>query len=131
MDVAPWIPDDFWREWRSVVKQTRPDAVTVAETWFDASKFFLGDEFDSTMNYIFRDAVLAYANGGDAQLMVANLEEMREAYPPADVLRADEPAVHARHRALAGHLRRRRRQGHARAGRAGEAEAAAGRVSSR
>ena len=82
MDVAPWVPDDFWREWRSVVKQTKPDAVTVAETWFDASKFFLGDEFDSTMNYIFRDAVLAYANGGDAQLMVANLEEMREAYPP-------------------------------------------------
>ena len=82
MDVAPWVPDDFWREWRSVVKQTKPDAVTVAETWFDASKFFLGDEFDSTMNYIFRDAVLAYANGGDAQLMAANLEEMREAYPP-------------------------------------------------
>jgi cyclomaltodextrinase len=82
MDVAPWVPDDFWREWRSVVKQTKPDALTVAETWFDASKFFLGDEFDSTMNYIFRDAVLDYANGGDAQLMVANLEEMREAYPP-------------------------------------------------
>jgi glycosidase len=82
MDVAPWVPDDFWREWREVVKHTKPDAVTVAETWFDASKFFLGDEFDSTMNYIFRDAVLNYANGGDARLMVANLEEMREAYPP-------------------------------------------------
>ena len=82
MDVAPWVPDDFWREWRSVVKQTRPDALTVAETWFDSSKFFLGDEFDSTMNYIFRNAVLDYANGGDAALMVANLEQMREAYPP-------------------------------------------------
>jgi glycosidase len=82
MDVAPWVPDDFWREWRSVVKQTRPDALTVAETWFDSSKFFLGDEFDSTMNYIFRNAVLDYANGGDATVMVANLEQMREAYPP-------------------------------------------------
>ena len=82
MDVAPWVPDDFWREWRTVVKQTRPDALTVSETWFDASKFFLGDEFDSTMNYIFRNAVLDYANGGDAHLMVANLELMREAYPP-------------------------------------------------
>ena len=82
MDVAPWVPDDFWREWRSVVKQTRPDALTIAETWFDSSKFFLGDEFDSTMNYIFRNAVLDYANGGDATLMVANLEQMREAYPP-------------------------------------------------
>ena len=82
MDVAPWVPDDFWREWRSVVKRTKPDALTVAETWFDASKFFLGDEFDSTMNYIFRNAVLDYANGGDAHLMTANLELMREAYPP-------------------------------------------------
>ena len=36
MDVAPWVPDDFWREWRQAVKQTRPDAITIAETWFDA-----------------------------------------------------------------------------------------------
>ena len=82
MDVAPWVPDDFWREWRTVVKQTKADALTVSETWFDASKFFLGDEFDSTMNYIFRNALLDYANGGDARLMTANLELMREAYPP-------------------------------------------------
>ena len=82
MDVAPWVPDDFWREWRTVVKQTRPDALTVSEVWWDASKFFLGDEFDSTMNYIFRNALLDYANGGDARLMAANLELMRESYPP-------------------------------------------------
>jgi cyclomaltodextrinase / maltogenic alpha-amylase / neopullulanase len=82
MDVAPWVPDDFWRQWRTVVKQAKPDALTISETWFDASKFFLGDEFDSTMNYIFRDAVLDYANGGDAHKLAANLEEMREAYPP-------------------------------------------------
>ena len=82
MDVAPWVPDDFWREWRIAVKRAKPDAITVSEAWWDASKFFLGDEFDSTMNYIFRNAVLDYANGGDARVMVANLEEMREAYPP-------------------------------------------------
>jgi cyclomaltodextrinase len=82
MDVAPWVPDDFWREWRKVVKQAKPDAITVSETWWDASKFLLGDEFDSTMNYIFRDAVLDWANGGDARRMMANLEHVREAYPP-------------------------------------------------
>ena len=82
MDVAPWVPDDFWREWRTAVKHAKPDAITVSETWWDASKFFLGDEFDSTMNYIFRNAVLDYANGGDARTMVANLELMRESYPP-------------------------------------------------
>jgi glycosidase len=82
MDVAPWVSDDFWRGWRAAVKAHRPDAITVAETWFDASKYFLGDMFDSTMNYIFRNAVLDYAAGGPAQAMVGNLEHLREAYPP-------------------------------------------------
>ncbi|WP_347260832.1 alpha-amylase family glycosyl hydrolase [Rudaea sp.] len=82
MDVAPWVPDDFWREWRTAVKTAKPDAVTVAETFFDASKFFLGDEFDSTMNYIFRSSVVAYANGAKASDVWRNIELMRENYPP-------------------------------------------------
>jgi glycosidase len=82
MDVAPWVPDDFWREWRAAIKAHRPDAITIAETWFDAAKYFLGDSFDSTMNYIFRNTVLAYAAGGDARRLVHNLELMREHYPP-------------------------------------------------
>ena len=82
MDVAPWVPDDFWREWRKAVKTHRPDAVTVAETWFDASKHLLGDMFDSTMNYIFRNAVLDYVAGGKTAELVRNLEQVREAYPP-------------------------------------------------
>ena len=95
MDVAPWVPDDFWREWRQVVKQTDPQAITIAETWFDASKHLLGDMFDSTMNYIFRSAVLDYANGGPAQALVPPLELLREAYP--------EPAQHALMNLLSSH----------------------------
>lgn len=82
MDVAPWVPDDFWREWRQVVKVTNPDALTVAETWFDASKHLLGDTFDSTMNYIFRNAVLDYAGGAKASEIYRHIELMRESYPP-------------------------------------------------
>jgi len=82
MDVAPWVPDDFWREWRAAVKAQDPQAITVAETWFDASKYFVGDMFDSTMNYIFRNSLLDYANGGDARASYRNLEMMRENYPP-------------------------------------------------
>jgi glycosidase len=82
MDVAPWVPDDFWREWRAAVKQHRADALTVAETQFEAAKYFLGDEFDSTMNYIFRNAVEAYANGASARIVYSNIELMRENYPP-------------------------------------------------
>ncbi|MFO1495486.1 MAG: glycoside hydrolase family 13 protein [Lysobacterales bacterium] len=82
MDVAPWVPDDFWRAWRRAVKTHRPDALTVAETWFDASKYFLGDTFDSTMNYIVRNTLIEYAAGGDARKLYPNIEHMREAYPP-------------------------------------------------
>jgi len=82
MDVAPWVPDDFWREWRTAIRAHRPDALLVAETWFDASKFFLGDSFDATMNYIFRNAVLDYAAGKDAATAYRHLEFLREAYPP-------------------------------------------------
>ena len=74
MDVAPWVSDEFWREWRTSIKAHRPDALTVAETWFDSSKYFLGDEFDSTMNYIFRNAVIDYASGRNAK---AGLPEHR------------------------------------------------------
>ena len=82
MDVAPWVSDDFWREWRKVVKQQKPDAMTIAETWFDASKYLLGDTFDSVMNYIFRNTILDYAAGGKANALYHNIELMREAYPP-------------------------------------------------
>ncbi len=81
MDVAPWVPDDFWREWRAAIKAHRPDAITISEAWFDSAKYFLGDMFDSTMNYIFRNAVQEYAMGGDARKLYANLELIREQYP--------------------------------------------------
>ncbi|WP_377156151.1 glycoside hydrolase family 13 protein [Roseateles sp. UC29_93] len=81
MDVAPWVPDDFWRAWRVAVKRHQPGALTIAETWFDASKFFLGDTFDATMNYIFRNAVLDYAAGAPADRVYQNLELLRESYP--------------------------------------------------
>jgi glycosidase len=82
MDVVPWIADDFWRDWRAAIKKHTPDALTVAETQFESSKYFLGDEFDSTMNYIFRDAAQAYAAGADARTSYRNIELMRELYPP-------------------------------------------------
>ncbi len=95
MDVAPWVPDDFWREWRSAIKAHQPDALTLAETWFDASKYFLGDMFDSAMNYIFRSAVLDCAAGGHAAVLASNLEHLREAYPPQ--------ALHAMMNLLSSH----------------------------
>ncbi len=85
MDVAPWVPDDFWRAWRPAVKAHDPNALTIAEVWFDASKYLLGDAFDGTMNYIFRNAALDIAAGGNVATAYRNIELMRELYPPASL----------------------------------------------
>lgn len=87
MDVAPWVPDAYWREWRSAVKATKPNAMTIAETWFDASKYLLGDMFDGTMNYIFRNTAIDIASGGNAAANYRNIELIREMYP-AQAMRA-------------------------------------------
>ena len=82
MDVTPWKSDSFWREWSVEVKKTKPEALTIAEAWFDCSKYFLGDMFDSTMNYVFRQAVYDYAKGGSAVRFIEIMEMLRENYPP-------------------------------------------------
>ncbi len=82
MDVTPWKSDDFWREWRKAVKETDPEAFTIAEVWFDASFYFLGDMYDSTMNYLFRSAMIDLGNGSNVSGPLETLEMMRENYPP-------------------------------------------------
>lgn len=81
MDVAPWKSDTFWIEWRREVKEANKEALTVCETWFDSSKYLLGNMFDSTMNYLFRFPIFEYAKGGDARSLVNVLEMVRENYP--------------------------------------------------
>lgn len=70
MDVSgdPSFPACYWETFREVVKQTRPDALTISETWQKDStllRMLLGDRLDTTMNYRFRDAVVGFlAPGG-------------------------------------------------------------------
>lgn len=81
MDVVPYVPDDFWREWHKTVKSINPDSFTVAEVWWDTSKYYLGDMFDSGMNYVFRQAVFDYVDGKDARKALNLFEMLRENYP--------------------------------------------------
>jgi len=81
MDVTPWKSDQFWREWRAEIMKSYPDAVTFAEVWFDASKYLLGDMYDSTMNYIFRSAAITLVKGGGADKAGDALAMMSENYP--------------------------------------------------
>ena len=63
LDVAPDKSHDWWQEFRPQVKSVNPNAVIIGEIWDDASDWLLGDQFDSTMNYRFRRAMLGFVNG--------------------------------------------------------------------
>jgi glycosidase len=69
LDVAgdPSFPAGYWETFREVVKATKPSALTISETWQKDStllRALRGDRFDTTMNYRFRDAVIAFLAPG-------------------------------------------------------------------
>jgi glycosidase len=56
------FPNGYWESFRSVVKATNPQALTISETWQKDStllRMLRGDRLDTTMNYRLRDAVIA------------------------------------------------------------------------
>ncbi len=63
LDVAPDKSHNWWEEFRPQVKAIDEDAIIIGEIWDDASPWLLGDEFDSTMNYRFRRALIGFVNG--------------------------------------------------------------------
>lgn len=88
LDVAPWLPHRFWKDWRRLVRSINPEAYLTAENIRDVAfnrPFLEGDEFDAVMNYnfafacdefFFRDRTRITASRFDALL-----RELREAYP--------------------------------------------------
>lgn len=82
LDVANEVSDETWRHFRDAVKGEGKDNVIIGEIWSDASKYILGDMYDSVMNYRFRNAVLDYVTGTiSAEDSFNALEAMREQYP--------------------------------------------------
>ena len=98
-DVADEITHDWWRDYRPSAKGYKSDGPLVGEVWYDASRFLLGEQLDSVMNYRFRKNVLGFARGvfdwGDNDNNGSNriqplspsqfdhaLRAVREDYPP-------------------------------------------------
>jgi glycosidase len=114
-DVTPWMSDEFWRRFRRAVRAIKPDALTVAEEWNDASHYLVGDSFDATMNYRF-----AWALRGFFALDVLTVEEFadrlaglrRDTPPPAWLSQINLVSSHDTARALTvcGGDRRKARQ---------------------
>ncbi|WP_045672856.1 alpha-amylase family glycosyl hydrolase, partial [Paenibacillus beijingensis] len=91
LDVAPEVSAGTWKQFRKAVKSAagRMDAngnpieepVLIGEEWGVATRYLLGDQFDSVMNYRFRGAVQDFIGSGNAERMNQALESIREDYP--------------------------------------------------
>ncbi|MCF6094269.1 glycoside hydrolase family 13 protein [Microaerobacter geothermalis] len=60
LDVSNEVDHVFWREFRQVVKGAKADALIIGEVWHNANPWLQGDQYDSVMNYLFRDAMLEF-----------------------------------------------------------------------
>lgn len=59
LDVPNEIDDDeFWREFRRIVKKANPNAYITGEIWNNATRWLKGDQFDAVMNYLLGKALL-------------------------------------------------------------------------
>ena len=94
LDVANEVSDETWQNFRASVKALDSDAVIIGEIWEDATKYLMGDMYDSVMNYEFRRAVLGFTTGTKhdnsnnaidvnytAADAVRDMERLRERYP--------------------------------------------------
>lgn len=90
LDVADELPNEFLENLRKAVKAQDPQGIIIGEVWEDASnkesygarrKFLLGDELDSVMNYVFRNAILDFVKGGDAKYVMDTIMSVVENYP--------------------------------------------------
>ncbi len=94
------FPAGYWETFRAEVKATKPDALTISETWQKDStllRMIRGDRLDTTMNYRLRDAVLGllapgsfdskgFADSGriiTPSEFLNRLSSIREDYPDA------------------------------------------------
>jgi len=60
LDVADEVSQNFWRKFRSAIKQVKPDAYILGEVWGDAHVYLQGDQHDGVMNYRWRRLVLEW-----------------------------------------------------------------------
>lgn len=92
LDVANEVDMEFWREFRKELKATSfagtgntlkegEEPLILGEIWDDASKYFLGDQYDSVMNYRFERAVMSYMKNGKAEDLQSAFQAIQEDYP--------------------------------------------------
>jgi glycosidase len=82
LDVADEVDFTFWQEFRRAIRAIKSDAILIAETWKDGGDMLRGDQMDSVMNYLFRNALIGFfAKNGSARKFDSRLQQLRRLYP--------------------------------------------------
>ena len=90
LDVADELPDFFLKKLRKSVKESNPNAIIIGEVWEDASdkiaysarrEYLQGHELDSVMNYPLKEAIIAYIQSGNAQILLQTVRVLIDHYP--------------------------------------------------
>lgn len=90
LDVADELNSRFIDRLQKRVKAINPEGAVIGEVWEDASnktaygerrRYLLGAELDGVMNYPFREAILTFLRGGDADALHVTITQIAENYP--------------------------------------------------
>ena len=60
LDVADELPTAFLEAFAAAMRACKPDCILLGETWGDAGRLVSANRLDSAMNYLFRDAAVAW-----------------------------------------------------------------------
>ncbi len=84
LDVGNEVDPRFWQQFRTANKNLDPNLWILGEVWGDGNPWLKGDQWDSVMNYPFRDALVRYFTGGSDTLeqMFGRLQSNINRYPP-------------------------------------------------
>ncbi len=81
LDVANEVDQSLWRAFRQAVRLANKETFLLGEIWDWAMPWLRGDQFDSTMNYPLRKAILDFAGDADSTAFLDAIDRIRAAYP--------------------------------------------------
>ena len=102
---------DYWEGFRNAVRNANPEGVIIGEEWGNATRWLLGNEWDSVMNYQLRRGILGFVREEDFTDNDANGDRILHALTPGQLdgiiqdIAADYPplANHAMMNLLGSH----------------------------
>ena len=90
LDVVDELEEEYVRALRRAIKQKDKEKLIIGEVWEDASNkisygkrrhYLLGGELDGVMNYVFKNAIIDYVCGGDADTFIGKVGQIMDHYP--------------------------------------------------